>query len=122
MSSVISAQKLRGLRDVLVTNWIRLPPAQVSTFIDLDKLVALPGRAALPRMLNNCEISKSDKLYIKKLRDKVNRKKATNKLRKKNQEEFVNLEEQVSDLKKERKKWLDLKQRLAEEIANYSKG
>lgn len=121
MSSILSAQQLRGLRDVLVTDWRRLPPGQISSFIDLDKLGALPGRTALPKMLKNCEIPESDKFYVKSLRDKINRKKATNKLRNKKQEEFVNLEEQISDLKKERKKWLNLKYKIEEEIAKYSK-
>ena len=104
---------------MFVTNWRSLPPSQISAFIDLDRLGALPGRATLPRMLKNCEIPESDKLYVKNLRDKINRKKATNKLRKRNQEEFINLEEQVSDLKKKRKEWLDLKHKLEEEIAKY---
>ena len=119
MSSALTVQQLRGLNDVLVTNWRQLLPAQISNLIDSNKLGALNGRGSLCRMLESSRIPDNDKLYIRNVRDRLNRTKATKKFRSKQRDEMHGLVEVIPALKQERNDLLEEKQELNNQIGFY---
>ena len=119
MSSTLTKQQLRGLNDVLVTNWRQLLPTQISNLIDSNKLGALNGRGSLCRMLESSRIPDNDKLYIRNVRDRLNRTKATKKFRSKQRDEMHGLVEVIPALKQERNDLLEEKQELNNQIEFY---
>ena len=119
MSSKLTRQQLRGLNDILYTNWRQLLPAETANLIDSDKLGALSGRGALCRMLDTSQIPDNDKLHIRNVRDRLNRTKATKKFRSKQKDEMRQLREEIPALIHEKSEMLEEKLELKNEIEFY---
>ena len=121
MSSILTRQQLRGLNDVLLTNWPQLLPAKTSDLIDSAKLGSLNGRGSLCRMLDTSQIPDNDKLYIRNVRDKLNRMKATKKFRSRKRAEMVELIEEIPVLMRQKMEILRMKLELENEIEFYKR-
>ena len=94
-------------------------PITIYHLIDNKKLAELEGRTPLVKILDNSVLRESEKTYIKNLRDRLNRKKATRTFREKNKRDNQLLSEDIESLTNLKQNLLELRNNLISEIECY---